>query len=272
MGTELTFLGTGGGRYATIYQTRSTGGIVLDSGGKRMHIDPGPGALTNMSRIGMYPARTDAILISHCHPDHYSDAEVLIEGMCKGGVSKRGVLAGSVSIMEGHGELGPRLTPYHFKMVERHITARPGDPMNICDMNINITRSLHSDGSAVGFKIHTADGIISYVCDTHCRDDIIDEYKGSRVIILPVTRPTKARIRCHLCTEDAVRFAEAIRPELVLFAHMGVRMIQEGPEKEAAYVESRTGVRTIAAKDLMKVSVSRDITITAAAALSSLDK
>ena len=72
MDVRLVFIGTGGGRFATIYQTRSTGGFILDDG-VRMHIDPGPGALTNMSKAGIDPALTESILISHCHPDHYSD-------------------------------------------------------------------------------------------------------------------------------------------------------------------------------------------------------
>ena len=272
MSTELTFLGTGGGRYATIYQTRSTGGLILDTDGKRLHIDPGPGALTNMSRIGIDPTKTDAILISHCHPDHYSDAEVLIEGMCKGGVAKRGELVGSVSVMQGFEGLGPRLTPYHFNMVEKHTTARPGDEYEICGIRTRMTASRHSDRTAVGFRFDTADGIVSYVCDTDRSDRIVNEYKGSRVLILPITRPTRARIKCHLCTEDAVSFAETIGPELIIFNHMGVRMIHDGPEKEAAYVESATGIRTIAAKDLMKISLSSKIDITAIKTLSRMDK
>jgi len=261
MSTRLTFLGTGGGRYATIYQTRSTGGLVLDTGGKRMHVDPGPGALTNMSRICMDPTRTDAILISHCHPDHYSDAEVLIEGMCKGGVSKRGELVGSVSIMEGFEGLGPRLTPYHFNMVSRYTTARPGDRIEVCGINVNILSSAHSDRTAVGFKFHTPDGIISYVCDTELKDRVVKDAEGSRVLILPVTRPSVARIRCHLCTDDVIEFAERIRPDLILFTHMGVRIVRDGPEKDAAYVQRRTGVRTVAADDLMSVTVSKGIRV-----------
>lgn len=265
MSTDLTFLGTGGGRYATIYQTRSTGGLILDTFGKRMHIDPGPGALTNMSRINMDPTRTDAILISHCHPDHYSDAEVLIEGMCKGGVSKRGELVGSVSVMKGFEGLGPRLTPYHFNMVMKHTCAAAGDEFDVCKIKVKAISSQHSDRTAVGFGFHTADGVISYVCDTDPKEKVIRDCEGSRVLILPVTRPTKARIRCHLCTEDVIKFAEAVRPELILFNHMGVRMIQDGPEKEASYIEERTGVRTIAANDLMKVCISDDIVISKAA-------
>lgn len=268
MSTELIFLGTGGGRYATIYQTRSTGGLMMSTGKKRIHIDPGPGALTNMSRIGMDPAGTDAILISHCHPDHYSDAEVLIEGMCKGGVTKRGEIAGSVTVMEGFEGLGPKVTPYHLGMVGRHTCVRPGDMLDVCGIRTDIMPSLHSDRTAVGFRFHTADGVISYVCDTHYRDDIARSYEGSRILILPITRPTKARIRCHLCTEDAVRFGEAVKPEMMIFTHMGVRMIRDGPEAEAAYVRSKTDIRTVAADDLMKITVSDEISVSSVPTLS----
>ncbi|MCL2785769.1 MAG: MBL fold metallo-hydrolase [Methanomassiliicoccaceae archaeon] len=261
MSTHLTFLGTGGGRYATIYQTRGTGGLILDTSGKRIHIDPGPGALTNMSRMCIDPMRTDAIMISHCHPDHYSDAEVLIEGMCKGGVSKRGELAGSVSVMEGFKGLGPRLTPYHFEMVDKYTTMRPGDSIDVCGMRADIMSSAHSDATAVGFKFHTPDGTVAYVCDTELRDRVVEDAKGSRILILPVTRPTKARIRCHLCTDDVLTFAEAVRPEMILFTHMGVRIIQDGPEKEASYIERRTGIRTVAADDMMTVTVSKSIRV-----------
>ena len=267
MTTGLTFLGTGGGRYAAIYQTRSTGGLIIAAAGKRMHIDPGPGALTNMSRIGMDPAKTDAVLVSHCHPDHYSDAEVLIEGMSRGGVSERGEIVGSVSVMEGFEGLGPRLTPYHFNMVSKHSCVKAGDTIDVCNIRTDVLSSLHSDRTAVGFKFHTADGIISYVCDTHHNDRIIKECADSKIIILPITRPTKARINCHLCTDDAIGFAESVRPEMIIFNHMGVRMIQIGPKKEAAYVERRTGVRTIAAEDLMTVKIGKRICVSKAKTL-----
>jgi phosphoribosyl 1,2-cyclic phosphodiesterase len=163
--------------------------------------------------------------------------------------------------MEGFEGLGPKLTAYHFNMVGKHTCVKPGASLNVCGVGVDITGSLHSDRTAVGFKFHTSDGIISYVCDTNFREDIMNESKGSRVIILPVTRPTRARIKCHLCTEDVIKYADAIKPELIIFTHMGVRMIHDGPEEEAAHVEKATGVRTIAAKDLMKVCISQNIRI-----------
>ena len=62
--TKLVFLGTGGGRFSTIYQIRATGGLYLMDG-INMHIDPGPSAAHQMHRVKLDPAKTDAVLVSH---------------------------------------------------------------------------------------------------------------------------------------------------------------------------------------------------------------
>ena len=79
---KLQFLGTGGGRFATISQKRMTGGFRIDDiDGKNIHVDPGPGALVRTHQYGLNPRKLNLILISHCHTDHYTDAEVLIEAI-----------------------------------------------------------------------------------------------------------------------------------------------------------------------------------------------
>ena len=87
--TKLVFLGTGGGRIVTLSQERSTGGVYIEDG-VRIHVDPGPGALKALGESNIDPTETDALFISHCHPDHYACGEILIEGMSfrkrKGGV------------------------------------------------------------------------------------------------------------------------------------------------------------------------------------------
>ena len=52
---KLTFLGSGGGRFATISQKRMTGGFRIDDfGGKNYQIDPGPGALVRSYQYGVF--------------------------------------------------------------------------------------------------------------------------------------------------------------------------------------------------------------------------
>lgn len=259
MGFRITFLGTGGGRHTTMYQVRSTGGMLIEHDGRLLHVDPGPGALTQMHRIRYDLTRTDSVIVSHCHPDHYSDAESVIEGMTRGGWTRRGSLYGSQTVLRGNGRLGPCISDYHQGIVSSVSVFEPGDVLDVDGMRVDICRADHSDPTNVGFRFHTADGIVSYVSDTAYSDEIADQYIGSRVLLLPVTTPTGNRIKYHLCTDDALTFVERVRPELAIFIHLGVVIIRRGSDKEAESVERATGIRTIAAHDLMVLDVGREL-------------
>ena len=257
--TKITFLGTGGGRHTTMFQARSTGGFLIDTGESRIHIDPGPGALTNMCQIGYDLRTTDAIVVSHCHPDHCSDVEVAIEGMTYGGWRRRGEVYGSVSAMEGYEGLGPMLSKYHAELPERKYTLRPGDEYDIAGLRTRIMRADHNDPTNVGFMFETENGILSYVSDTYYSDDIAEQYKGTRVLLLPVTTPSGNRIKGHMCTNDAIPFLKIVRPELCIFIHLGIVMLKHDPVAQAKMVEDATGVRTIVGEDLMTLDIGKEL-------------
>jgi phosphoribosyl 1,2-cyclic phosphodiesterase len=256
--TSITFLGTGGGRFATIYQIRATGGIYINDGA-RVHLDPGPSALMNMRRLALDPAKTDGVLISHCHPDHYADAEMLIEGMTKGGFKQVGTLAGSVSAIQGTEGFGPAVSEYHRTITAKVVTAVPGSSFEVKGMRVEVTPTSHGDASGVGFRFHTSAGIISYVGDTELFPELIEAHRGSRVLILNLTRPLGSRIPKHLCTEDAAELASVLRPEVVLLTHFGMKLVHEGVGRQAEHVEKASGSRTLAAEDLMTVQVGKTI-------------
>ncbi len=247
-----------------MYQTRCTGGMLIEHNGKHLHVDPGPGALVQMNRIRYDLTRTDSVIISHCHPDHYSDAETVLEGMSRGGWVKRGSLYGSQTVLEGTGRLGPAISSYHMGIVETTKVFRPGDVLDVDGMQVDVCKAIHSDPTNVGFRFHTDHGIVSYVSDTEYTDEIADQYIGSRVILLPVTTPSGNRIKHHLCTDDAITFVERVKPELAIFIHLGIVIIRRGPDKEAKKVEDATGIKTIAAEDLMVLDVGEDLTFSEA--------
>ena len=99
---EIVFVGTGGGRFAMITQKRRTGGMRVLSERLNVHLDPGPGALIYSLSMGLDPQRLNAVLVSHSHPDHANDAEVLTEAMSHGTREKRGLLAAAHSVLEGN--------------------------------------------------------------------------------------------------------------------------------------------------------------------------
>jgi phosphoribosyl 1,2-cyclic phosphodiesterase len=258
--TRLTLLGTGGGRFVTVTQERATGGVYLEDG-VSLHVDPGPGSLRMMRRARLDPMRTDGILVSHCHTDHYTDAEVLVKAMTQGKHDKPGFLAASRSVLEGADDLGPAISTYHrSSLAEVHVLS-PGDSVELGHVRVLATPADHSDPTTVGFRITTSNGDVGYVPDTGLTDDVIEANRGVRVLIVPLTRPLRARIEHHLCTEDAADLIEGAGPELAVLNHMGLKLLREDPEMQAEWIYKKSGIRTVVGQDLMRVRLTDRISI-----------
>ena len=262
MALEILFLGTGGGRFATITQKRRTAGIRILGEKLNLHLDPGPGALVYSVASGLSPEKINALLVSHCHPDHYTDAEVFIEAMTRGMTRKRGLLAASHSVLYGNEVCGPSISKYHQQMPEKVIEAKPGVKFQVGNLNVAVTEARHSDPDTVGFRFETEDvGDIAYTRDTEYFEGIGKYYKGVRLLILCVMRPAGKPWKGHMTTEDAIKIIEEARPENVIITHFGMQMIFRGSRNEAKLIENKTGVPTIAANDGMHIRIGEQIEI-----------
>jgi len=248
------FLGTGGGRFVTVTQRRRTAGLRLVWGDAHIHVDPGPGALIFSNWSGLSPQRLDAVLVTHCHPDHYCDAEVLIEGMSRVTMRKRGVLAASRSVLQGVGDIGPSISAYHQGLVERVVTLEPGVSFGIGAVDVTALRAEHSDPATVGLRMELPDvGSVGYTSDTAYFEGVGDGYRGVRLLILCTMRPRGAPLPLHLSVDEALRIVEEARPRCAVLTHFGMRMLNAGPEAEAEFLEAETGTPTVAARDGMRV-------------------
>ena len=259
---EIIFLGTGGGRFATITQKRRTAGIRIISDSLNLHLDPGPGALVYSIDEGLDPQKLDAVFVSHCHPDHYTDAEVLIEAMTKGMTKKRGVLAAAKSVLSGSDVCEASISKYHQQMPEQRIEAVPNLKFQVSDINVSVTEARHTDPDAVGFRFGTRDfGDFAYTTDTEYFEGIGKYYEGVRLLVLCVMRPAGKPWKGHMTTNDAVKIVEETRPEFVVLTHLGMQMIFKGPASEAKLVKEKTGIPTIAAVDGMLVKFGETINV-----------
>lgn len=257
---ELVFLGTGGGRFAAITQKRKTGGIRFLSDNLNIHLDPGPGALIYSLNMGLDPQKVNTVLVSHSHPDHYTDAEILVEAMTRGMTKKRGVLAAARSVLVGNDVCGPAISEYHQQMPEQVIEARPGVAFSVGGVRVVACECRHTDPDAVGFRFETRDvGDIGYTSDTAFFEGVGKPYRDVRILVLCVMRPSGNPWKGHMTTDDAVRIIEEASPETVVATHFGMKMIFRGPYREARLIEEKTGVRTIAAVDGMHLVVGEEI-------------
>jgi phosphoribosyl 1,2-cyclic phosphodiesterase len=261
-GIDIFFLGTGGGRFATITQKRRTGGIRFLSDTFNMHLDPGPGALVYSLNNGLDPQKVTAVLVSHAHPDHYTDAEVFIEAMTRGMTKKRGLVIASRSVLFGNATYGSAISKYHQKIPSNVIEAKPGITLDLKDAKLLITKANHTDPDTIGFRLKTQNmGDIAYTSDTEFSEEIAKEYQGVRLLILCILRPSGNPWEGHMTTEDAIKMVNETRPEMALLTHFGMRMIFRGPEKEAKRIQQKTGIPTVAAADGMHINVQKKIQI-----------
>lgn len=261
MKVEITLLGTGGGRFATITQKRRTAGIRIITESLNLHLDPGPGALVHSINMGLDPQKLTAVFVSHCHPDHYTDAEVLIEAMTRGMTRKRGILAAAKSVLTGNEVCEPSISKYHQQMPEQKFEAVHGLEFRVADLNVLVTEARHTDPDTVGFRFETKEfGDFAYTSDTEYFEGIGKYYKGVRLLLLCVMRPSGKPWKGHMTTEDAIKIIEETSPEKAVLTHFGMQMIFKGPAREARFIEEKTGVPTIAATDGMRISFGENIT------------
>jgi len=246
---ELIFVGTGGGRFATITQRIRTGGIRILSDNLNLHVDPGPGALVYSLEMGMNPQKLDAILVSHSHLDHTNDLGVLIEAMTDGATKKKGMLAAAHSVLNGNDVCDKAISNYHKSLPGKVVDATLGTTFIAGEVKIKACKAVHSDPDAVGFRFETETfGEFAYIPDSEYFEEVSDFYGGVRLLILSVLRPSGKPWKGHMSTEEAARVISEVRPERALITHFGMLMAFKGPNREADLIKRRTGIPTIAAK------------------------
>jgi phosphoribosyl 1,2-cyclic phosphodiesterase len=259
---DIHFLGTGGGRFSMITQKRRTAGIRLVHGETNLHIDPGPGALVYSNLACLNPQKLDGIIVTHCHPDHYTDAEVLIEAMSHGTRKKRGVLATPVSVLKGNAECDRSVSSYHSNLPAKVETMYPGHSFRIKDIGLKAVEARHSEKDGVGLRINLPElGSVGYTSDTGYFEGLGNLYSGLRVLIACAMWPRHEHLRYHLNTDEVLKIVDEVKPGIVILTHIGMKMINAGPEKEAFYIEEETGVPAVAARDGMRVIVGEKIEV-----------
>lgn len=245
----------------TMTQKRRTAGIRVLGKGLNLHLDPGPGALVHSIDEELDPQKLGAILVSHSHPDHYTDAEVMIEAMTRGMTRKHGVLAAAKSVLYGNDLVEASISKYHQQMVEHRIEATPKVKFKIGNVSISATKAMHTDPDAVGFRFQTEFGDFAYTSDSEYFEGIAEHYQDLRLLILCVMRPTGKPWKGHMSTDDAIRIVEETRPQQAVLTHLGMSMLLQGPTNEAKLIQEKTGVVALAALDGMIINFQENITM-----------
>jgi phosphoribosyl 1,2-cyclic phosphodiesterase len=255
---EIAFLGTGGGRVNLISQARFTGGFRIN-GSIKIHVDPGPGALIYGNRFGQKASEVQLLIVTHNHIDHVNDAQLIIEAMSEYALKKKGILVASESVIVGDEQKDKCISNYHLQKLERAIVAKVGKPIHLqighSSCRIIPTPVLHDDKTGFGFVLELDGKRIGYTSDTEFFEGISSHYKGCDILIVNNIKPFHDGLAGHLYSDKTIVLLSEAKPKLAVITHMGISLLKAGPEKEAERISKKSGVKTIAAKDGMRLEI-----------------
>lgn len=247
---QLTFLGTGGARVLVFKQLLASGGIWLEMGETRMHLDPGPGALVQATKRKLDPTKLDAILLSHAHLDHVADANSMIEAMTTGGFHPRGKVIGPRQAFEED--------PVVFKYLRGYVSEiaywEEGGTQEVGAVKIQTPVRHHHPAETYGMIFEGSGARWAYIADTKYFPELAQHYRAPVIVMNTVLLEPKENIN-HLSIPDAKRLIEDLRPEVAVLTHFGMTVWRAHPWEIAERLSQETGVKVVAARDGMKFEI-----------------
>ncbi len=250
MVSKLVFLGTAGNLGVVSKQSRSSGGFIVQADDIQLHIDPGPGALTNSALCGINIRAHTAILASHAHLNHCNDLNALINAMTLNGLDSHGVLIAPASIVNGTEHIKPVLHAHFANHMEKIIIAQPNKKIGIENIEITPLAAKHSDLHSLGYKIFTPEFVLAYTGDTNYDTKLAEEYEGADILVINCQHPGKSK-EPGLCSSDVVKILKKAKPKLCILTHFSQKMLDANPLYEAREIKRQSGVQVIAAEDGM---------------------
>lgn len=247
----MIFLGTGGGGKVVFSQTRASGGLYLDLDGIRLLIDPGPGSLVWLRKMGL--KNPDGILLSHLHQDHSTDVNAILDGL------DNPFLIAEEHCLKITKDYYPCVSKYHQSLVKFLKAVKPNDLVELPNnkIKVEITRAEHY-APTIGFKI-IGSCTIGYPSDGPYFIDQEKQFELCDLIIFNVLVPhgEKSEEKKHMSIDDVIEFLNRLnkKPKLAVIQHFSFWMLRNNVYRQAKIVEEETNVKTIAAKDFMQINL-----------------
>lgn len=247
-GPWIKFLGTGGGRYVMIRQLRYTAGFWFGYRKTYIHVDPGPGALVrcHASRPRLDPEKLSAVIVTHRHIDHASDASVMIEAMTRFGTRKTGILLAPSDTFEPQSIYFDHVLEF---LPSPPVRMKPGLTLQVgeVDLTVPIRHQHPVETYGVIFK---AGGLrIAYITDTAFFDDLISAYRGVDVAIINCTLYEPREGVDHLSLGETFELIMNLQPEMAILTHFGGSMVRAAPWSIFSEWSTQLGIPVIPASD-----------------------
>jgi ribonuclease BN (tRNA processing enzyme) len=222
MKMNLIILGSGTG---TPLGHRASPSLVIMINGEPILFDIGPGAIRQLTKVGLNHEALRRIFLTHFHPDHTADlVHFLFATRNPSTLRKRQpfVITGA----RGLNEFLRRLQEAY-----GHWLSIPPEIMGIEELDVKdkierdygnfkiiACRTTHTPES-IAYRVEAGPGSVVYSGDTGFCDDIIDLAKGADLLILESSFPDGKEVEGHLTPSQAGRLAHLAGVPRLLLIH-----------------------------------------------------
>ncbi|MHB9156244.1 MAG: MBL fold metallo-hydrolase [Endomicrobiales bacterium] len=253
------FLGTAGARFVVAKQLRYSAGVYLHFAGKSIILDPGPGALVRCarSRPPIDATALDALILTHSHIDHTSDANVLIDAMTLGGLRRRGTLFAPGECVNGEHRV---ILKYLRDFLDELVVLTPLQNYFLGSLRFSTSVRHHHGVETYGIIFTVGGTRVSFMADTRFFPELLESYRHSDILVMNVVRyaPHDHGDILHLSVDDVKSLVKEIRPKKAILTHLGMTMLRKRPPDLSKQLSDELGIETIVATDGMTVTVDGD--------------
>jgi ribonuclease BN (tRNA processing enzyme) len=199
-------------------------GYLVESDGRRLLLDCGPGVLARLREREEWP-RVDAIAITHFHLDHWGDLVPWVWGVSFGPgheLPKPELWlppGGRETLARLGGQLGqPEMFEEAF---DAHEYVR-GQPFSAAGIEVTPLKVLHYQLDAYGFRVSANGSVLAYSGDSGPDDALAELARDADLFVCEATleRPNpEGGVRGHLSAEEAEAAFRASHAKRLLLTH-----------------------------------------------------
>ncbi|MEM2949104.1 MAG: hypothetical protein QXT05_01765, partial [Candidatus Bilamarchaeaceae archaeon] len=121
------------------------------------------------------------------------------------------------------------------------------------EFEMEFVKIKHDEPTAFGFKLKIENITVGYTSDTEFFGALPKLFKNCDYLIINVLKPEFDGIPDHLETAHGIEILKEAKPKTAIISHFGLSMLRAGPENQARIIENATGIRTIAARDGLRI-------------------
>jgi len=232
---------------------RSAPGYLLEVSNRQFLVDCGNSILLQLERSGKGYKDIDAILITHTHPDHFSDLMAILHAlMVTPGFSRERSLSligppGFKRLYECcFAVILPKPKTFHIEVMEAE------QKMDLGYLHVLTTKTVHSENS-IAYRFEGEGKSVVFTGDCDYDESLIALSTNADILVIDCSYPNALKVSGHLSAKECGIVARKANVRKVLLSHIYPTHVPEDERVKECSAEYKGEV--LLAEDLMEISI-----------------